>query len=377
MFENIKKLLDKSEELGIPAMDVSVYHKGKEVFRETRGVMDEDGTPLTEKTLFNIYSCSKFITCAAALTLLENGKFSLNDNIAEYLPVFGDMKVKRGGTTVKAKKPIKIFNLFTMTSGLCYDAYSAEIQKGKEETEGRCPTVEMMKYIAEMPLEFEAGESWKYSFSHDVLAALVETVSGKRFGEYVKERIFDPLGMSDTTFNLDEKRLPEVCTQYLYNKETGYQNIGKHIRSYKLGSEYESGGAGAVSTVNDYIKFLEGIRLGKIISPETIEKMTVDYLTDAGREVCWVENGYGYGLGIRTPDASGKRTDFGWNGAAGAFGAVDLKNEITLYYSQAVVSSPARPLQSSYIEAAKLDLGFEALEEEMWKEKLNPLTGIY
>ena len=95
---------------------------------------------------------------------------------------------------------------------------------------------------------------------------------------------------------------------------------------------------------------------------EVLERdlLTVEYLTDAGREVCWVENGYGYGLGIRTPDASGKRTDFGWNGAAGAFGAVDLKNEISLYYSQAVLASPARPLQSSYIEAAKLDLGFEA-----------------
>jgi CubicO group peptidase (beta-lactamase class C family) len=183
--------------------------------------------------------------------------------------------------------------------------------------------------------------------------------------------------MTDTTFNLDEKRLPEVCDQYLYSKEKGFENIGKNIRSYKLGSEYESGGAGAVSTVNDYIKFLEGIRLGKVISPDTIEKMTVDHLTDEQRAVCWVEKGYGYGLGIRTPDKTDKRTDFGWNGAAGAYGAVDLKNEITLYYSQSVLASPARPLQSSYIEAAKLDLGFSAYEEEMWKEKLDPLTGVY
>lgn len=377
MFENTKKLLDKSEALGIPAMDIVIYHKGREVFREIRGRRDEEGSPLTEETLFDIYSCSKFITCAAALTLLEERKFSLDDNIADYLPAFSDMKVKRGGGIFKAENPIKVFNLFTMTGGLGYDAYSEEIKRGKEETEGRCPTVEMMKYIAAMPLEFLPGESWKYSFSHDVLAALVEVVSGKRFGEYVRERIFDPLGMSDTTYNLDGKRLPEVCTQYIYNKEAGFQNIGREIRSYKLGSEYESGGAGCVSTVNDYIKFLEGIRQGRVISYDTVEMMTATRLNETQRAACWCEKGYSYGLGIRTPDKTGKRTDFGWNGAAGAFGAVDLKNEITLYYSQAVLTSPARPLQSSYIEAAKLDLGFEAYEEEMWKEKLDSRTGVY
>ena len=378
MFENIKKLLDRSEALGIPAMDVTVYHKGREVFRNIRGERDEDGTPITENTLFDIYSCSKFITCSAALTLLEEGKISLTDNVADYISAFGNMTVRKNGGIFKAENKLKLFHLFTMTGGLSYDVTSEHIARGKEETEGRCPTVKMMDYIAKMPLEFEPGESWRYSFSHDVIAAIVEVVSGKRFGEYVSERIFKPLGMIDTTYNLDEARLPEVCTQYLYDKEKGeFKNIGKHIRSYKLGSEYESGGAGAVSTVNDYIKFLEGVRLGKVVSFDTVEKMTRDYLTEEQREACWVEKGYGYGLGIRTPDVSGKRTDFGWNGAAGAFGAVDIKNELTLYYSQAVLASPARPLQSSYIEAAKLDLGLPAYEEEMWKESLNPLTGVY
>ena len=378
MFENIKRLLDKSESVGIPAMDVVVYHKGKEVFREIRGVMDENGSPVTKNTLFDIYSCSKFITCSAALTLLEDGKISLDDDLADYIPAFGDMKVKKNGGLFKSEKRIKIFNLFTMTSGLCYDAYSDEISLGKKETDGKCPTVKMMDYIAKMPLEFEPGENWKYSFSHDVLAAIVEIASKKKFGDYVRERIFDPLGMKDATFSLDDERLPEVCTQYLFDAENRvYNNIGKQIRSYKLGSEYESGGAGAVSTVDDYIKFLEGVRLGKVISFDTLDRMTTDYLTDTQRLACWVAKGYGYGLGIRVPDSSNKRTDFGWNGAAGAFGAVDIKNEITLYYSQAVLASPARPLQSDYIEAAKLDLGLEAYVEEMWKESVNPLAGPY
>lgn len=378
MFENIKKLLDKSEALGIPAMDVVVYHEGKEVFRELRGVCDDSGSLLTKNTLFNIYSCSKFITCAAALMLLEDGKISLNDDVADYIPAFGDMTVKKNGGIFKCDKRIKLFHLFTMTGGLSYDVTSLHIARAKAETDGLCPTVKTMDYIAKMPLEFEPGENWRYSFSHDVIAAIVEIVSDRRFGEYVKDRIFAPLGMKDTTYNLEKERLPEVCTQYLFDKEKReYQNIGKEIRNYKLGSQYESGGAGCVSTVSDYIKFLEGVRLGKLISHDTVEKMTRDYLIDAQRHACWVEKGYGYGLGIRTPDASGKRTDFGWNGAAGAFGAVDIKNDITLYYSQAVLTSPARPLQGSYIEAAKLDLGVPAYEEEMWRETVNPLAGIY
>ena len=378
MFKNIKRLLDKSEALGIPAMDVVVYHDGKEVFREIRGVRDENGSPLTKNTLFNIYSCSKFITCAAALTLLEDGKISLDDDVADYIPAFGDMTVKKNGGIYKCDKQIKLFHLFTMTGGLSYDAASEEIARAKVETDGKCPTVRLMDYIAKMPLEFEPGEAWKYSFSHDVLAAVVEVASGKRFGDYVRDRIFLPLEMKDSTFSLSPERLPEVCVQYLYDKESKeYQNIGRRIRTYDLGSEYESGGAGAVSTVNDYIRFLEGVRLGKVISYETIEKMTADYLTDAQRPLCWVHEGYGYGLGVRVPNKSKKRTDFGWNGAAGAFGSVDLKNNITLYYSQAVIGSPARPFQPDYIEAAKLDLGLEVEKDLMWREEVNPLAGKY
>ncbi len=374
MFENVKRLLDKSEELGIPAMDLVIYHGGKEVFRDIRGRRDEDGTPLTDSTLFDLYSCSKFITCSAALTLLEDGLISLSDDVAEYIPAFGDMTVKKNGGIFKAEKKIKLFHLFTMTGGLSYNLKCEQIARGKAETEGRCPTVKMMDYIAAMPLEFEPGENWRYSLSHDVLAAIVETVSGKRFGKYVKERIFDPLGMENTTYSLPEERVPEVCTQYLYNNEKSeYENVGKHIRNFKLGTEYESGGAGCVSTVSDYIKFLEGIRTNRIISADTVAKMTVDYLTDFQRPVCKVSKGYGYGLGVRTPDHTAKRTDFGWNGAAGAFNAVDLKNDITLYYSQAVFASPAYPLQADYIEAAKLDLGFEAYVEEMWKGEVSSL----
>lgn len=367
MFENVKKLLDAGINMGIPAVQVSVFHKGKEVFSEHRGVFNEEGVPLSGNELYNIYSCSKFITCASALLLFEEGKFSLDDEIAEYIPAFGDMKVKKESGIYKAEKRITIRQLFTMTSGMNYDCGSEHIKEGFAVTEGKCPTVEMMKYLAKIPLEFEPGTTWRYGLSHDVIAALVEVISGERFGDFVKRRIFNPLGMSDATYCLPDERLCELPAQYIYNsKEQKYNNIGPNIYLYKFGSEYESGGAGIVSTVSDYMKFLEGMRTGKVLKEETIALMKQNHLTEEQKKTCWASNGYGYGLGVRAPMGDGRRTDYGWGGAAGAFGAVDPEHDITLYYSQHVISSKFASLRKDFIEAAKLDLGFDAFVEDMW-----------
>ena len=308
MFENVKKLLDAAIDMGTPAVQVSVFHKGKEVFSDWRGVFSEDGTKLSGNEIYNIYSCSKFITCAAALMLFEEGKFSLDDEIAEYIPAFGDMTVKKNGGIFKAEKRITIRQLFSVTSGMNYDCGSDAIKEGRGVTEGKCPTVEMMKYLAKMPLEFEPGETWRYSLSHDVIGALVEVVSGERFGEFVKRRIFNPLGMVDSTYLLPEEKLSRVCAQYSYiSKEKRYQNVGPELQIYKFGSEYESGGAGMASTVSDYMKFLEGMRTGKVLKDETIALMKQNHLTEEQRKTCWASNGYGYGLGVRAPLGDGRR----------------------------------------------------------------------
>ena len=375
MFENIKKLLDKAEELGIPAMQISVHHKGEAVFDECRGVKDGDGNSLSGNELYNIYSCSKFITCAAALTLFEEGKFSLDDELAEYIPAFADMKVKTESGIYKAEKRIKIRDLFTMTSGLSYFMESDEIARGIKETEGKCPTLEMMNYIAQMPLDFEPGARWQYSLAHDVIGALIEVVSKKSFGAYVKESIFDPLGMNDSTFILPEEKLDLVCDQYKYfAEESVYRNIGKKIYRYQPGPMYESGGAGIISTVGDYMRFLDGVNAGKVLRPETLELMTRNHLTDEQRETFWGPASYGYGLGVRTPLGDGRRTDYGWGGAAGAFAAIDPINDITLYYSQHVLTSPFARIRKDCIEAIKLDLGFDAFVEDMWNYQGNTLA---
>lgn len=374
MFNNVKRILDKSTALGVPCSEILIFLDGREVFHDVRGVRDSNGAPLAANERFNIYSCSKPITCAAALMLFEEGKISLNDDLAEYIPSFGDLKVSKNGGIFKAENKIKLQQLFTMTAGLTYDLESSEIRRGMLETNGVCPTVKMMDYIAAMPLAFEPGESWNYSLCHDVIAAVVEIVSGKRFGEYVSEKIFAPLGMTSSTFLLPESEVDSLPEQYLAKPDGSLQGIGKHIHRYKIGSAYESGGAGCVTTACDYIKFLEGMRTGKLLSRETLKIMYHDHLNKAQRASCWAPNAYGYGLGVRVPDASGRRTDIGWGGAAGAYLALDEKNGISLYYNQHVLHSPNKNLRKDLIEAAKLDLEFEAFTEDMYHGEASHLA---
>ena len=177
--------------------------------------------------------------------------------------------------------------------------------------------------------------------------------------------------MKDTTFLLPEGELPTLAAQYQYQAQDGYTNIGKEIRRFKLGSLYESGGAGAISSVTDYIRFLEGLRTHKLLREETLAQMTRDHLKDPQRELYWPgPDGYGYGLGVRVPfeDAAG-RTDFGWGGAAGAFLAIDPDKKLSVYYAQHVLASPNGALRKDLIEAVKLDLGFDAFTTGMWQGK--------
>ena len=264
-FDELTALLDYFQELGTPSVDCIVYHKGQCVYRHMDGFADYDKTvPITGTERYNIYSCSKPITCAAALQLYEKGLFKLEDPLSLYFPEFAHMTVLEGDTVRPAKNAITVKDLFTMCAGFTYDTNSKSMQQFREDTNGTCPTLLFPKYLAQEPLLFEPGTQFHYSFCHDVIGALVEKLSGQRFGDYVKEHIFMPLGMENTTYSLPEEELETLAAQYTAQDGT-HRNCGKHICFYKLGSDYESGGAGCISTVEDYIKFLEAMRKGDVI----------------------------------------------------------------------------------------------------------------
>ncbi|MGN7358484.1 serine hydrolase domain-containing protein [Paenibacillus sp. SAF-054] len=358
-FKPLSNFIDRITNWRIPWAEVLVLYRNQEVFRYRSGYADlEERTPVHDSQIIRLYSLTKILTCTAALQLLEKGELLLNDPLSDYLPEYSEMTVKEtlpSGEAIfeKAKRPIRVRDLFTMSSGLSYDIRSPSIQEVIRRTSGRAPTREIAAAIAQEPLLFEPGTRWSYSLSHDVLAALVEAVDGRRFGAYVRDEITGPLGMRDTGFDVPEEDRGRLAPQYEYSEPTG-KPVRKDGNDYVLGSEYESGGAGLFSTVSDYAVFLntlthqgtspEGVR---ILAAETVNLMRTDHLTEATRgHFSWSQlAGYGYGLGVRTHcsrETSGSLSplgEFGWSGAAGSLAIIDPGSQVTVMYAQHMLNN--------------------------------------
>ncbi len=379
MFEQTKALCQHFLNLGIPGFDLIVYKDGECVLRHMGGYADpEKKIPMQGKEKYHVYSCSKLITCVAAMQLWEKGMFALEDDLADYLPAFKEMYVKTEDGVKKAKNSIKITHLFQMTSGINYELHTPALEEYYAIPGNNCPTVETVNQFARTPLEFEPGEGWKYGLSHDVLAALVEVLSGEEFEAYVKKHIFEPLGMEHTEFLHPIEDWEGFARQYRYDAETGAFEPRWH-NTYRIGSEYASGGAGCSSTVEDFIKFLEALRVGDVIlKKETIAMMAKNHLTPqqtAMYRLMKKSPSEGYGLGMRTPLGDPKRTEFGWGGAAGAYASVDPVHNVTFYYAQHVLTTPNRILRSWLYDTIRADLLGEKVDVPIeQKDEMPTLT---
>lgn len=357
--------MDRLTAWRIPGNSISVRIDNKEVFSYQSGFESlEKKTPMTDKMLFNIYSCSKVATVTAALQLYERGFFLLDDPVYEFIPEYRDMYVKDGDSTLKkATAPITMRQLFTMTSGLSYNTETEAFAKARALTGGKMNTLTVAKCLASDPLSFEPGERWQYSLSHDVLGAVVEVISGKKFRDYAKENIFIPLEMNDSYYHNDTV-LDRVAEQYRYvdsdeknivnlqssseSQATGKTiNVGKGV-SHVFGSEYDSGGAGITTTVSDYSKFISALANGgvgengeRIISKGTIDLLRANQLNQTlSKYFFWQQHkGYGYGLGVRTMintaegGSNGSVGEFGWGGAAGATVIIDPSLRLSAFYT--------------------------------------------
>ena len=309
----------------------------------------------SENTIFPIASMSKVITVAGIMQLYEQGLFKMWDPVSEYLPGFKNPKVAKekpdGSYEIEdAKGEVTMRQLFTMTSGVPYGwgdtaAGRIRIEKEKEWQESGKPmpgAVEYANLVGQLPLSFEPGERWMYGFSIDVLGAIVEVLSGKTLGEYLKENIFDPLGMQDTGFFVPPEKLDRVATLYHIN-----EGLRAEERWYETKKpEFESGGGGLYSCVHDYSRFaqmllhggtLDGIR---ILGRKTVDLIATDHLTPEQRKGdSWdTQRGYGYGLGVRVmtnPELAGINGsvgEWGWDGAFGNWFCVDPKENLTCVY---------------------------------------------
>ncbi|MCQ2428307.1 MAG: beta-lactamase family protein, partial [Clostridia bacterium] len=225
----LDRLIDSLPSVGFPMVRVIITKDGKTVYTRSSGFADADKTRRpTADDLYRIYSVSKVCTCTAAMQLVEQGKLGLYDDVAKYIPAFGDMKIQDRNGIRRAENSMKIWHLFTMTGGMDYDLASDGIKRVLAANP-HAGTVELCTAMAEKPLFFEPGTRYKYSLCHDVLAAVVEIVSGERFADYCQNHIFEPLGMKDTTFHPTKEQEKRICSLYSFHNWDGTSAERKNV----------------------------------------------------------------------------------------------------------------------------------------------------
>ena len=355
---HLDALLRQFVEAGkIAGGSIAITRGKNSVYRKYFGYADLTAKKeIDENTIFRIYSMSKPIAVTAALMLYERGLFSLDDPISAYIPEFSDQKVVlRGKDGIKyyetPKSPLTIRNLFTMTSGLAWmedsgpAAEEMAVLMRSPNIQGK-DTLEVAKLVAKnVGLAFHPGEKWLYGYSHDILGALICALTGKTFGEFLQEEIFEPLGMNDTGFWVPPKKADRLSKIYKIDDANRIIEAQGYTDSFLAPKKLESGGGGMVSTLGDYEKFanmlLNGGTFGDthILGRKTIELMTTNQLSQEQLSYFKMNRlGYGYGLGVRTMMNLGKEGhngsigEFGWSGMAGTWFCVDPAEDMSAVF---------------------------------------------
>lgn len=371
-FDKLTEYIDSlNKEYGIPAADCKITKGHEVVYRHMTGYSDYKNTiPITEDTLFRLFSATKIVTMTAVMQQIERGNLRLYDEVRDYLPEFDRMKVvddfkfefpirwpKSTDKCHYAHNTIRIIDLMSMTAGLSYDTASKEQKDIRERSNNQASTREVIAEIAKMPLAYEPRTRYSYSLGHDILAAVVEVVSGQKYSEYLQNNIFDPLDIKDFYFHWEgDKSLSDrICAMYMgvFGTDEIQTDDGLMSDSFKFTANYESGGAGLAGTVDAYSTFIDALCNGglgangvRILSEETTKMFTIPYTTGQLSEDFAIagKTGYEYGLGVRVlvDDKLSKSPigEFGWDGAAGAYALVDPINNISIFYAQHIVGFP-------------------------------------
>ena len=337
----------------IPGGILLIQQHGKPVHFECFGVRDPDtGQPMTPDTIFQIYSMSKAVTSVAAMMLVDEGKLALDDSVSKYIHSFAEAKVgvdisdEAGKYPLKLeplKRPITIRDLLRHTSGITYGFYGeSQVQKLYANPllyAGDFDNADFADRIAVLPLADQPATRWNYSHSTDVLGRVVEVASGQTLYQFEKQRLFDPLGMSDTMYYVaDKAKWPLIARGFPVDRS---RVAG--IRDPTLVRRWESGGAGLVSTTGDYARFLQMLLNGgeldgkRYLKRETVALMTSDQI---GPETGIIHDpfyfpgptsGFGLGFAVRTsspPNTNWPLGEYRWDGAGGSFYFVDPVDEM-------------------------------------------------
>ena len=343
-----------------------VAHRGEILHLSALGMMDRElGRPMAVDAIFRIYSMSKPITSVAMMQLHERGMFQLSDPVSRFIPQWGDLRVWVGGdypdyVTRAPEREMTILDLLSHQSGLTYGFQGGPVEGGYFERgvyragtmRGR-ELASMVERLGELPLKFSPGEQWNYGLSTDVCGYLVEVISGQRFDDYLREQIFEPLGMVDTGFHVPAEQHERLAANY----EAGPD--GRLRQTDLFGADefleppsFLSGGGGLVSTAEDYWRFCQMMLNGgeldgaRLLGPKTVELMTMNHLP-GGAELSsralgtWADpanDGIGFGLGFAmTLDPArvqnvGSVGEYWWEGSASTVFWIDPVEELIVIF---------------------------------------------
>jgi CubicO group peptidase (beta-lactamase class C family) len=376
---------------------VLVARKGKLIYADAAGFQDkEEGKPMALDSIFRIYSMTKPLVSVAAMMLVEDGKIELTDPISKFFPAFKSQQVSVARTdsefarvtytTVPADREITVQDLLRHTAGLAYgeitlnaqvkDAYTTAglYQPGVRDYDARdLSPAEEVERLAKAPLAHQPGTIWEYSLAVDLLGRVVEAASGKRLGDFLAERLFEPLKMQDTAFSVPSGKMGRVAQPLAVDLASGQPN---KLIDVSKEPKNDSGGAGAVSTAADYLRFAQMLLNGgqldgaRVLSRTTVSLMTSDHFGTriaapvTPGELLLGTPGYTFGLGFAVRQGGGvagvpgTAGEFMWAGYAGTYFWVDPKEElVAVYMSQApsTIRTYYRRLIKQLVYAAIVD----------------------
>jgi CubicO group peptidase (beta-lactamase class C family) len=346
----MQRAVDSGE---LPGAVVMIAREGRLAYSKSFGWQDKArNVPMKEDAIFRIYSMTKPVVSVAAMILVEEGSLGLHEPISKYLPEFKTMKVaveNADGTvqTVEAKRSITVQDLLRHTAGFTYGAFvqKTAVQKMYKDAglwSQKWTLGDFSRALAKLPLQFEPGTTWEYGHSTDILGRVVEVVSGKPLDRFLAERIFTPLQMADTAFDVPQAKQARLA-EPIADKYTG---VVPELIDVRKPATFFAGGHGLVSTAGDYLRFvqmmvnggsLDGVR---ILGPRTVQYMASNHLNAkiALGNAYIPGAGYGFGLGFGTrldPGMSewpGNAGEFYWGGYAGTYFWIDPQDELVVTY---------------------------------------------
>ena len=308
--------------------------------------------PLSPDALYYMYSCTKPMTAALGMRLVEEGRLDLDAPVSRYLPEFASLTVHDGEGARPAAREMTVRHLFTMSGGLNYNLGGEDIRSFLEKRGGDASTREIVGVFAERPLDFEPGTRYQYSLCHDVLAAVIAVAAGMPYSEYMRRTVFHPLGMTNSFFFDTEEVHARITPQYIVDGERAVPF--EKSNPYHITPSYESGGAGLICSASDYAKFADTMACGgeakngyRLLKPETVDLLRTEQMTALGIDNfdCCAGAEYGYGLGVRTrvgiTGERGSLGEFGWDGAAGSYVLMDPAEKLSIFFATHLRGWPA------------------------------------